>query len=513
MELVLTIIAAPAQSSLLGQSQTFAANGATFGRAADNSWVLPDNDRVVSSRHATLSFQNGQYLLIDHSTNGTFLNGNPTPLGQGNSAVINNGDVVTIGPFQLQAILRAVAVAPLTQNLGGSFLDDLDFGAPQGAPASAPVNAPAAAAGSDDLDQWLEPMSSAAPSAPAWGNTPGHVSFGNGNPMPVVESHPETDPLALLGGGNDHWLNTPAHGNDDDWWQDSSRPDHAPADQHAMRIPEPRPAEPDTVNIDDLLGLAPAPAQPAAFAPERRDITAPNTAWPAQAQAPTPPTPPTPGSAPAMAQPAPPAQAAPPAPAAAPDLARALAERLGLAQLPDAQLANLVDEVAAVLRETTARLQDILRARSSIKNELRLERTMIGALENNPLKFSARPEDAMAYMFEDRGGAFLRAEAAIRDSFDDLAEHQVAVLAGMRAAYNAMLAHFDPAQMEQRFGAGGGLLANRKARNWEAYQEYYARLSADSENAYSRLFGETFARAYETQIDELKSARRFKSSR
>lgn len=494
MELVLTIIAAPAQSNLLGQSQTFAAGGATFGRAADNSWVLPDAERVVSSRHATLAFQNGQYLLIDHSTNGTFVNGSATPLGQGNSVALRNGDVLTMGPFQLQAILRAVAPPP-AQTLGASFLDDLDFA---GAPAAAPApSAPAASAlPFDDLDKWLEPAAPAAAGAP-WGSNPPSDPYFSGDPAPMVQAHPETDPLALLGGGKDDWLNTPARDNDD-WWRDS-RPDHAPADQHAMRIPEPRPAQPDSVNIDDLLGLAPQPA-PAAFAPPAfeapqpdRDITAPG----------------------GVRMPPPtPAPAAPAPAGAAPDLARALAGRLGLAHLPDAQLEHLVDEVAAVLRETTARLLEILRARSSIKNELRLERTMIGALENNPLKFSARPEDALAYMFEDRGGAFLRAEAAIRDSFDDLADHQVAVLAGMRAAYHAMLAQFDPAQLEKRFGAGSaGLLANRKARNWEAYQEYYARLSADAENAYSRLFGETFASAYEAQIDDLKSARRLNPAR
>jgi type VI secretion system protein len=509
MELVLTIIAAPPQTNLLGQSQTFAAAGASFGRAADNTWVLPDPDRVVSSRHATLAFQNGQYTVIDHSTNGTFINGAAKALGQGNSAVLNNGDVVTIGPFQLQAILRAGAAKPAI-DLGASFLDEikLDRGAAP-APAAAPIAAPAAGGGLDDLDRWLEPAAPAA-AAPAWGSNPG-----GGNALPMVEASAETDPLALLNrnAGTDDWL-TPAAGQsqgDQDWWRDS-QPDNAPLHQHAMAMPQPKPAAPDTVNIDDLLGLAPAPAAaptpvapPPAFTPPapapRADITAPKPVAPAPVQ-------------PATAMAAPPAPA-PVATTTAPgDLAYELAARLGLANLSPEQLAQLPAEVAAVLRETSARLMDILRARSSIKNELRLERTMIGATENNPLKFSARPEDALTYMFEDRGGAFLRGEAAIRDSFDDLADHQVAVLAGMRAAYTAMLAEFNPAQLEQRFGpGGGGVLGNRKARNWEAYQEYYARLSADAESAYSRLFGEVFARAYETQINELKGARRFKQPR
>lgn len=524
MELVLTIIAAPPQSNLLGQSQTItAAAGTSFGRGADNQWVLPDPDRVVSTRHATLTFQGGSYVVIDHSTNGTFINGSTKALGQGNSAVLKNGDVLSMGPFQLQAILRATAVvAPI--DLGGSFLDDIR---PQRAPAApAASSPPPAQAGSiDDLDRWLEPAAPAATPS-SWGSNPhGAGGFGN-DVLPLVDANPETDPLALLGGGNpaqDDWFGSTGK-DSDDWWKDS-QPDNAPLHQHAMpaprfeapppappQAPPPSPAPfsppggPDAVNIDDLLGLAPsAPV----FAPMPTPAPIPAAAPPTDITTPQS----RPVSAPAPVQAPPPAVAA--APTALPqghtgnpDTAYELAAKLGLANLREEQLANLPAEVAAVLRETAARLMEILRARSSIKNELRLERTMIGARENNPLKFSARPEDALTYMFEDRGGAFLRAEAAIRDSFDDLADHQVAVLAGMRAAYNAMLTEFDPARLEQRFGAAGGLLANRKARNWEAYQEYYARLSADGESAYSRLFGEFFAHAYEQQINELKATRR-----
>lgn len=507
MELVLTVIAAPPQSPLLGQTQTLQAAGASFGRGGDNSWVLPDPDRVVSSRHATLAFQNGRYMLIDHSTNGTFVNGSATPVGQGNSLALNSGDILAMGPFQLQVILRAPPPAPMQlADLGGSFLDEL-APAPSRAAAPAPAAQAPGSGGFDDLDRWLEPAAPAAPVQPAWAPSPVAAHA----PLPLGDAQ-ETDPLALLGGDRvqDNWL--AGGGDSDDWWQTApTQSDHAPADQHQMRIPQPQPS-PEAVNIDDLLGLAPNPA-PAA---PPTDITAPRTQRPAAPVQAAPPqavptqVAPTPvATAPAapMPTPAPPPAAA--QPAASDELAQQLAARLGLDRLAPADLERLVDEVAGSLRETAARLIEILRARSSIKNELRLDRTMLGASENNPLKFSVRGEDALAYMFEDRGGAFLRAEAAIRDSFDDLADHQVAVLAGMRAAYQSMLAEFEPDKLEQRFGPGGGLMSNRKARLWEAYQEYYARLSADSENAYTRLFGEIFARAYETQINELKAARRF----
>src|SRR5690606_15634485 len=122
-------------------------------------------------------------------------------------------------------------------DLGSSFLDDL---AP--APARNAPPRPAAAAPNlpvDDLDRWLEPAApaAAAPQA-AWAPSPAasaHV------PLPLGDAQ-ETDPLALLGGGGnarDSWLTT--GGDNDDWWQTApTQSDHAPADQHQMRIPQPQ---------------------------------------------------------------------------------------------------------------------------------------------------------------------------------------------------------------------------------------------------------------------------------
>lgn len=507
MELVLTVITAPPQTGLAGQSQILAGTGGSFGRATDNSWVLPDPERVVSSHHATISCQGGSYVLIDHSTNGTFINGAAQPLGQGNSVALRDGDLVDIGPFRLRADLRQPARA--APDLGGSVLDGL--GAAPAAPAAAPVPParaaappPAAAAPLDDLDRWLEP----AATPPAPGSTWSTATPGDSGSSADWEPPQDTDPLALLGGASgrnpdDAWLQPGAAADDEAWWQQGSRADHAPAEQQAIRVPNPQPA-PEAVDIDALLNLPPETSATAG------DITA-RPATPPQGSGDTA----VPAGAPPRAEPPQPSSPAPATaatPASAPEqpaALRQLADELGLQRLEEAALPGLARQLVDVVRATAERLIDILRARSSIKNELRLERTMISASENNPLKFSARVEDALACMFEDRGGAFLQGEDAIRDSFDDLADHQVAVLAGMRAAYEAMLAEFDPARLEQRLdGTGGaGLLGGRKARRWEAYEQHYARLLQDPESSYSRLFGETFARVYENQIAELKAAR------
>ncbi|MEK9765016.1 MAG: type VI secretion system-associated FHA domain protein, partial [Thalassolituus sp.] len=107
---------------------------------------------------------------------------------------------------------------------------------------------------------------------------------------------------------------------------------------------------------------------------------------------------------------------------------RQLAALLGIEKLSDEQLQSLMPEVSGIVNEAVTRLIDLLRARTAIKNELRVQHTMIQTMDNNPLKFSANATDALKMMFTSDASAFMRPQEAIRDSFDDLSDHQVAVL-------------------------------------------------------------------------------------
>ena len=168
---------------------------------------------------------------------------------------------------------------------------------------------------------------------------------------------------------------------------------------------------------------------------------------------------------------------------------------------------TLLPEVSGIVNETVSRLIDLLRARTAIKNELRVQHTMIQSVDNNPLKFSANATDALKVMFSSDASAFMRPGDAIRDSFDDLSDHQVAVLKGMHAAYEAMFRHFDPENLKRHINARDSLLGNKDAKQWVGFEQYFKTLKGDYEATYNRLFGEEFARAYERQLAELKNAR------
>jgi predicted component of type VI protein secretion system len=79
----------------------FRAEGGTIGRALNNDWILPDPDKFISGRHATIDCQGGIYYIVDISTNGVFVNDERKPIGKGNPRRLFNGDHLHMGDFEI----------------------------------------------------------------------------------------------------------------------------------------------------------------------------------------------------------------------------------------------------------------------------------------------------------------------------------------------------------------------------------------------------------------------------
>ena len=96
-------------------------------------------------------------------------------------------------------------------------------------------------------------------------------------------------------------------------------------------------------------------------------------------------------------------------------------------------------ESGAILRAAVEGLIGLLIARHELKKEIRAEdRTMIASRDNNPLKLMTEVGEAMRYLFDARermGGAFLPPVQAVNDACEDLRVHDLALMAGMRAAF------------------------------------------------------------------------------
>jgi predicted component of type VI protein secretion system len=77
----------------------FSADGGTIGRALQNDWILPDRDRFISGRHATVDFRSGAWYLADTSTNGVYINDEEEPLGRRHPRRLFDGDRLRMGDF------------------------------------------------------------------------------------------------------------------------------------------------------------------------------------------------------------------------------------------------------------------------------------------------------------------------------------------------------------------------------------------------------------------------------
>lgn len=154
----------------------------------------------------------------------------------------------------------------------------------------------------------------------------------------------------------------------------------------------------------------------------------------------------------------------------------------------------------------------LLAARTITKREIGDDSTLLQVRENNPLKFAQDADTAMARLLAPPERGFIEPVGAVRGAFSDLRAHQVAILTGMRAALDEVLAKFDPAALEPRLASGAILEkllpATRKARLWEQYCLQYTEILREVEGDFDTMFSRAFLRAYRAQLAELSRAKK-----
>ena len=69
----------------------------SIGRAAQNGWILQDPERILSSNHCVVHYQDGGYFLTDTSTNGTFLNDSEQRIPRNQTIRLRDGDHFVLG--------------------------------------------------------------------------------------------------------------------------------------------------------------------------------------------------------------------------------------------------------------------------------------------------------------------------------------------------------------------------------------------------------------------------------
>ena len=190
------------------------------------------------------------------------------------------------------------------------------------------------------------------------------------------------------------------------------------------------------------------------------------------------------------------------------ELVHALFTGLGMAApAPSARSAEQMELIGALLRSSISGALGLLAARGIAKRELGASPTLVQTRQNNPLKFSADVDTALRRMLEPPQRGFIPALPAVRETFDDLRAHEVAILAGMRAALEATLQRFEPATLEKRWAEKGVWEnlrpVNHKAKLWDRFSEQHAEIVQEIEDDFDSIFSGAFSAAYDAQLARL----------
>ena len=535
--LTLTVIAfndAPADGTL---QVHFDELGGSIGRADTNQLVLPDPERMVSRVAAQVVYRNGSFVIVDRGSNPISLNGRE--LASGREAPLAAGDRLRICGYELSVKMGvagpAAAIDPFSNLLGpvpgasspgGQFVDPLH----RPGIAARPVASASPPGGGIPAD-W-DPFEPLGPVVVKPGSPSPHrrdalgLDLGAAAPSALVPESglPLTAPNSLdqlfgllPSGGVDPLAGSPldapmAQPNtaaDDDPMRSLNSAPKATAASESDRVSDlQRPfILPTVIKPPTPFGAAP-PVSGAVMSWESSTGAAQApVARPAVAPAP-----------PMVDRPAPVASApaARPAPMARAEDGAALLEafRRGL-NAPTLELPALTPElmelIGQLLHEAVRGTVDLLNARATVKHELRADVTTIVARNNNPLKFSPNAEVALRHLLAPPARGFIAAMPAMHDAYEDLRAHQFGIVAGMQAVLEAALQRFDPVAIEDRLGdrslLDNLLPASRHARLWELFAVHYARIRKDATDDFHTLFGSTFLKAYDDQVQRLQDWR------
>ncbi len=464
------------------QEKTYEKFPMYIGRSPSCDFILNDISRYISSNHATVLVENEQLLIQDTSANGLYLNGSTESVGRGNVAVLGNGDSLTIGDYSLVASISASAHPSAEADPFG------DFGLP------------------DDSSPKPDPFDPFRGEEHDW--TPE-------SEKPHEAGFPNDDDWAI--GKPENLADTAEDSNWPDWFDD----DAGSSDSPRERSPHPKPSDNDldwlpgtsseTIStprpIDHpgsvpIAATPPPPANNRPFPAEAVNRLSPHQGGYAQPQ----------GQGMPAPQPQRPRAAVYPAqPQQNSDVAiNTLLRSAGLNPADFAAHDNeqLLKAAGQLLKQSMEGMIVLLHSRNELKNAIRTDLTRLARENNNPLKFTASAEDALAKMLapnSQRG--YLPADKAIDEAVDDLKAHQLAMLEGMKAAVRSMLIKFDPDKLEQMLEKANPIAANipitREAKLWQLFQEKFGDIRDEAFKDFNELFGQEFRKAYEKRIAEL----------
>ena len=553
--MALTLRITSYQDSTLGEdrSKVFDGVGGSLGRSPSADWVLPDPKRYISNQHASIEYQDGAYFVTDLSTNGVYINDGAEALGKNNTVKLDNGDKLTIGDYEIEVICEDQPVNndifsnEFTALTGEYAADNLLNGHENNPSINYEVvntggdhfvaNAPGVEKEiSGSIPSTKDPLDLFGPSA---GKDGGQSQQNiHHDPLGGFDTEPEPSSHLLNPNPGLHESFTPPQAKSENLIPDDWDLTHFPvrnennsANNYAESgqiTPEPlSPKKPEDSGEfpqtpESLFGELPENWGQTGFAPDSNPsppVDAEHTSIPFQQEF-------TGTSIPnfgatghyTQEKPIPSPHTSTPGTAAHREQQQHVNTSRGneyevflrsigldVNNIPPEFANELPQVLGAVFTELVKGAMEVLHARANLKGAFRVSQTIIQPVENNPLKFAVNLEDAIRNMLFDQGKGYLSALDSVQEGFADIKAHQMAIMAGMQAAFTALLHRFDPAELETQFdNSKGAGVFNKKAKYWDMYAEMFSKISRAAEDNFQNLLGEEFADAYERQMSKLK---------
>ena len=151
------------------------------------------------------------------------------------------------------------------------------------------------------------------------------------------------------------------------------------------------------------------------------------------------------------------------------------------------------------MQQAAAELMALLQDRAAAKQFTRGgDRTMMGAANNNPLKFLPDPAQALEVMFLQPRDGFLTGGEGMTAALKDVKTHQMAVFAAIQPALIKLLEDLSPEAIEEATGAG--LLAGGRRKSWDEFVKRWDAKAANTENGMLDVFLRHFAESYAAAV-------------
>ncbi len=483
MKLTLSVISFAGADVKDSQKITLNREGASLGRKEDNALVLPDPKKYVSGHHALIEYRSPDYFIKDTSINGVLINDSKTPLGNGNSMKLKDGDHLIIGDYTIEVKLEEDFFETASQTIPP--LSDAQFNFPDDPFADLdsdsiqrmidkndliPSDWKQAADKSNNLfdfpDEFIHEISSKEQINSSQGEYE-HIP-------PYKEAFPhvpeEKKELTDIEPASD----VPTDIFPEDWYQTNNksqkdeRQSTATADIKARLQTEAKHAKHEPLHAKPEETKKEISAQEKIIAANAFDE-------------------------------------------------KLIENFLRGAQLEHSKIRESINPetffvIGAILRAAIQGTMDVLIGRSKIKNEMHLDVTIIRSKQNNPIKFSVSPEEALFKLLLQEDSGYMPPKEAVEEAFDDIRAHQYSVIAGMQTALLLVLKRFDPQKLEERLERLSPISASipihKQAKLWNLFEQLYEEIQQEAEDNFYHLFGQAFAETYEQQMKKLKSSKK-----